>query len=179
MKAKIGKFPRRGDKRKIDVQIEKFDTWSLDHTLALIIYPALIQLKAHKHGVPSEIVNDVGGEDYVQQDSFEFYKETHNEAFELACKRWDEILDKMIWSFEQLVKDDYDSKYHHGKSEWDFVESNKLYPNPISGKMEPTYQMVDKSPGSHWYDHVGKELHEERIQEGLELFGKYYRNLWD
>ena len=85
----------------------------------------------------------------------------------------------MIWSFEQLLKDDYSEKYHHGKSDWDFVESDKQYPNPISGVMEPTYQMVDKDPTSHWYDHVGQELHESRIQEGLELFGKYYRNLWD
>lgn len=179
MKVKIGKFPKRGDSRKIDVQIEKFDTWSLDHTLAIIIYPALIQLKASKHGVPSELVNDVGGENYSQQDSFDFYKESHNDAFEIACQRWDDILDKMIWSFEQLLKDDYSEKYHHGKSDWDFVESDKQYPNPISGVMEPTYQMVDKDPTSHWYDHVGQELHEARIQEGLELFGKYYRNLWD
>ena len=178
MKVKIGKFPKRGDSRKIDVQIEKFDTWSLDHTLAIIIYPALIQLKASKHGVPSELVNDVGGENYSQQDSFDFYKESHNDAFEIACQRWDDILDKMIWSFEQLLKDDYSEKYHHGKSDWDFVESDKQYPNPISGVMEPTYQMVDKDPTSHWYDHVGQELHEARIQEGLELFGKYYRNLW-
>lgn len=179
MKVKIGKFPKRGDSRKIDVQIEKFDTWSLDHTLAIIIYPALLQLKASKHGVPSELVNDVGGENYSQQDSFDFYKESHNDAFEIACQRWDDILDKMIWSFEQLLKDDYSEKYHHGKSDWDFVESDKQYPNPISGVMEPTYQMVDKDPTSHWYDHVGQELHEARIQEGLELFGKYYRNLWD
>jgi hypothetical protein len=85
----------------------------------------------------------------------------------------------MIWSFEQLVKDDYDSKYHHGKSEYDFVESDKKYPNPITGVMEPTYQMVDKNPNDHWYDYIGHQEHEARIKEGLELFGKYYRNLWD
>jgi hypothetical protein len=39
--------------------------------------------------------------------------------------------------------------------------------------------MVDKNPGAHWYDAEGHLLHEERIQEGLELFGKYYRSLWD
>jgi hypothetical protein len=39
--------------------------------------------------------------------------------------------------------------------------------------------MVDKNPDEHWYDHIGHQLHEARIQEGLELFGKYYRNLWD
>jgi hypothetical protein len=179
MKVNIGKFPKKGNRRKIKVQIDGYDTWSFDHTLANIIYPALLQLKATKHGVPSEIVDGVGGEDWSQQDSFDFYKETHNESWEIAAKRWDEILDKMIWSFQQLTLDDYNSKYHHGTSEYDWVESDKQFPNPITGKMEPTYQMVDKNPDEHWFDAEGLTLHEERIQEGLELFGKYYRSLWD
>lgn len=179
MKLNIGKYPKRSNRRKININIERHDTWSLDHTLALIIYPALLQLKASKHGVPSVLVDDIGGEDYASQTSFDFYRESHDEAFELACKRWDEILDKMIWSFEQLIKDDYDSLYHHGTNEYDWVESDKMYPNPITGKMEKTYQMVDKDPNAHWYDHEGHMLHEERMQEGFTLFGKYYRNLWD
>lgn len=179
MKAKIGKYPKHSSRRKVNINIDGYDTWSLDHTLALIIYPALLQLKATKHGVPNEFVEDVGGEDYSQQESFDFYKESHNESWEKASKRWDDTLDKMIWSFEQLLKDDYDKLYHHGKSEYDWVETDKLYPNPITGKMEKTFQMVDKDPDSHWYDSEGHRMHEDRIQEGLELFGKYFRNLWD
>lgn len=179
MKTKIGPFPKIGNRRKIDIQIDKFDSWSLDHTLAMIIYPALLQLKENKHGVPSTLVDDVGGEDWSEQQSFDFYRESHNEAFNDACKRWDEILDKMIWSFQQIAVDDYDSKYHHGKSEYDWVESDKTFPNPVTGKVEKTYQMVDKNPDEHWYDSQGHMLHEARIQEGLELFGKYYRSLWD
>lgn len=179
MKVNLGKFPKGNSQRKINVQIDKFDTWSLDHTLAQIIYPALIQLKHTKHGVPSQLVDDVGGEDYSEQQSFDFYVESHKEAFDKACERWDVILDKMIWSFEQLLKDNYDDLYHHGTPEYDWVESDKTYPNPITGKVEPTYQMVDKNPDEHWYDAEGHKLHEERIQEGLELFGKYFQNLWD
>lgn len=179
MKAKIGKYPKHSSRRKVNIDIDSYDTWSLDHTLALIIYPALLQLKATKHGVPTEFVNEVGGEDYSQQDSFDFYKESHGESWEKAAKKWDDTLDKMIWSFEQLIKEDYDKLYHHGKSDYDWVETDRLYPNPITGKMEKTYQMVDKDPNSHWYDSEGHKLHEDRIQEGLELFGKYFRNLWD
>lgn len=179
MKINIGKYPKGDKQKKVDVEIHGYDTWSLDHTLAHIIYPALIQLKATKHGVPSELVDDVGGEDWSSQESFDFYKESHDEAFDIACKRWDEILDKMIWSFEQVLKDEYDQLYHHGNPEYDWIESDKTYPNPISGKVEPTYQMVDKNPNEHWYDHEGHRLHEERIREGFALFGKYYQNLWD
>lgn len=179
MKINIGKYPKGSGSRKVSVQIDNYDTWSLDHTLAHIIYPALLQLKAVKHGVPSQLVDDVGGEDWSQQQSFDFYKESHDAAFEEACKRWDIILDKMIWSFEQLLKDDYDQLYHHGKAEYDWVESDHTYANPITGKVEKTYQMVDKNPDEHWYDVEGHKLHEQRIQEGLELFGKYFQNLWN
>jgi hypothetical protein len=178
MKINIGKFPKRGY-QKVKIQIDYWDTWSLDHTLAKIIYPALLQLKETKHGVPSGLVEDVGGEDYAMQESFDFYKDTHSDSWDEAAKKWDEILDKMIWSFQQLADDDYDKKYHHGEAKYDWKESDKLYPNPVTGVMEPTYQMVDKNPDEHWYDHVGHQLHEERIQEGLELFGKYFRSLWD
>ena len=178
MKVDIKKYPKGSGERKVNVEIEHFDTWSLDHTLALIILPALIQLKEAKHGVPSEFA-ETGGEDYQDQRSFDFYKEDNDWAFEQRCKQWDEVLDKMIWSFEQLVKDDYSDQYHHGKIDMDWVKTDKTYPNPITGKMEATYQMVDKNPDEHWYDSVGHQLHEARVQEGLELFGKYYRSLWD
>lgn len=177
MKVKISPyFKTKG--QKISVEIDEHDTYSLDHTLPLIILPALAQLKDTKHGVPAEF-GDVGGEDYAQQMSFDFYAETHNWAFDKSCDRWDQILDKMIWSFEQLVKNDYDDLYHYGKAEYDWIKSDKTYPNPLTGKIEETYQMVDKNPEKHFYDHVGHRLHEAKIQEGLELFGKYLNTLWD
>ena len=179
MKLNIGKFPKKSNgKRKINIQIEDHDTWNLDHTLALIIYPALLQLKATKQGVPSEFA-EVGGESNGTQDSFDFYQETHEDAWKDGLERWDETLDKMIWSFEQLLKGEYDDQYHHGEAKYDWVKTDKTFPNPITGKVEDTFQMVDKNPTEHWYDGVGHLKHEERIQEGLELFGKYYRGLWD
>lgn len=176
MKINIGKFPKKAD-RKISVQIERFDTWSLDHTLALIILPALLQLKTDKHGVPSSVVEDVGGEDWSAQDCFDFYKDTHDAAFREAAKRWDVILDKMIWSFQQIVVDDYSAIYHHGDMSLDWIDSDITYPNPVTGKLEKTYQLLDND--KHWFDSTGYFLHEERIQEGLELFGRHYRSLWD
>ena len=178
MKVNIGRYPKGNTERRVSVDIERFDTYSMDHTLSYIILPLLVQLKETKHGVPTEFA-DVGGADYEAQDSFDFYKETHNDAFDTAIKRWDEVLDKMIWSFQQLVSDDYEEQYRHGTSDFDWVKTEKTYPNPVTGKNEPTYQMVDKYPEQHWTDYEGMRKHEERIQEGLDLFGKYYRNLWD
>lgn len=175
MKVQLGKYSKQFKKSKI--QIDKFDVWSLDHTLAEIILPCLLQLKDVKHGLPNEFV-DVGGADYDAQQSFDFYTETHSEAWEMGSKRWDEVLDKMIWSFYQIAYVDYESLYHHGKGDYEWIKTDKQFANPITGKMEDTFQIVDKSKNS-WFDHVGLQLHMERIQEGIDLFAKYYFNLWD
>jgi hypothetical protein len=179
MKINIGKYPKSDKTRKVNIKIDRYDTYSMDHTLALIILPLLIQLKENKSGVPGSIVSDVGGEDYSDQLCFDFYSETHQESFDIACNNWDTILDKMIWSFQQIALEDYDKLYHHGKPEYDWVKTDSTYYNPVTGKTEKTYQMVDKNPNEHWYDFIGHALHEDLIQEGLDLFGKYYRNLWD
>jgi hypothetical protein len=178
MKVNISKYPKIGPQRS-NITIDKFDTWSLDHTLAKIILPCLIQLKHTKHGIPSNLTPNQHVDAGSRQQSFDFYSEDDALVYESDEKLWDEMLDKMIWSFQQLVEDNYDNKYHHGKSDYDFVKTDQKFHNPITNKLEETYKMVDKNSSSHWYDYVGHRLHEERIQEGLELFGKHFRNLWD
>ena len=42
--------------RNIKVKIHEYDTWSMDITIALIIHPMLVHLKATKNGSP--LVND-------------------------------------------------------------------------------------------------------------------------
>jgi hypothetical protein len=177
MKVNIGKYKQNGSSRNTKVQIDKFDTWSMDNTLANIILPALLQLRFTKMGIPAEFA-DVGGANYDNQESFDFYKDTHNESFDIAVKRWEEVLDKMIWSFQQLALEDYEEQYRHGTPEYDW-EKTTPFIDPVTGKPEEMFQMVDKNPEEHWLDIEGLRKHEERIQEGLELFGKYYRQLWD
>lgn len=178
MKAELGKFPKLSGNRKVNIRIDKFDTWNVDHTLAMIILPLLLQLKTTKMGVPAEF-GDVTGADYDMQDSFDFVKEDHNWAFDEKCKEWEIILDKMIWSFLQIATDDWEEKYQYGKAEYDWIKSDEKWSNPLNGKLEETFTMVDKNPDDHWTDFAGMRLHQERIQEGLDLFGKYYTNLWD
>lgn len=166
-----------GKSSKVQVQIDDWDTWSLDSTLALIILPALLQLKQHKSGVPFEFAN-VGGDDSELQQCFDFYKESHNVAFDIGSANWDDALNKMIWSFQQLAVADYSDKYYHGSIDIEWKEVCDTIYNPFTGRTEKLYEMVDKNPNEHWYDSEGERLHEERIQEGLELFGKHFRSLW-
>jgi hypothetical protein len=178
MKIKIGNWPKKSNNRKIDIQIDPWDTWNMDGTLAMIIYPMLAQLRETKHGIPGNFA-EVGGASYDPQQSFDFYNDENNELFNQRCKEWDMVLDKMIWSFQQIAEGNYDDKYHHGDVDYEWEETDKLYPNPVTGKMEKTYQMIDKNPDEHWYDYVGVQEHNRRIQEGIDLFAKYYRDLWD
>ena len=103
-------------KRKIKIRIDKYDTWSMDHTLALIILPMLKQLKETKHGSPMVDLEDVPEnlrytqtEDYDSQLTFEFYNDEN--VAKIDCdihRRWEWILDEMIWAFEQKNIDDHD-----------------------------------------------------------------------
>lgn len=177
MKVNISNY-KKASERRISVDIDRWDTWSADHTMALVILPLLLQYRENHHGIPNEFADHSGDENCQPQYLFDFYKESHDWAFDQGVKKWEETLDKMIWSFYQIVVDD-DSKYHHGRANFDWIKSDKQYPNPITGKVEDTFQMVDKNPTEHWTDYEGMRLHEERIQEGLDLFGKYFRNIWD
>lgn len=113
MKIEIGPYVDEGD-RLINIQIDKYDTWSMDHTLALIILPMLKQLKETKHGSPMVDLEDVPEnlrytqtEDYDSQLTFEFYNDEN--AAKIDCdihRQWDWVLDEMIWAFEQKTIDD-------------------------------------------------------------------------
>lgn len=176
MKVNMGKYPSSGE-RKINVHIEKFDSWSVDSTLAYIILPLLIQLKHTMHGVPNDFTSFIGSE-FDDNYSFDFIRDDVDKVFDSRCTEWNDTLDKMIWSFLQLsLEGDYDSKYHHGIRNTEWV--NHEHVDPVTGKTEIYSEMIDKNPKSHWYDKVGHRLHNDRIQEGLDLFAKHYGSLWD
>lgn len=89
LNATINKFiDWRG--RKINIQIDHYDTWNMDHTLALIIVPMLKQLKETKHGSPNTDLEDVP-ENLRDSD---------------VHVRWDWIMNEMIWAFEQIISEE-------------------------------------------------------------------------
>ena len=114
MEVKIGKNEGILKERELSVVIEDHDMWNLDHTLSLVIHPSLLKFKEKLNGHPSHV----------------------------TLEEWEIILDKMIWSFGQIVNwNEEEPDYLHSKEEYDAYHA--------------------------------------KIQEGLDLFGKYFRNLWD
>lgn len=94
-------------KRKIEVRIDKYDTWGMDHTLALIILPMLKQLQATKHGSP--VVDDKDVPKHLRSTV-----EPATEEYGIDGKfheRWDWVIGEMIWAFEQIVDEDSDAIY--------------------------------------------------------------------
>ena len=64
MFVRLGRYANEEDdletfERDKDIVIHPYDTWSMDHTLALIIVPMLKQLKETKHGAPNVDASDV------------------------------------------------------------------------------------------------------------------------
>jgi len=128
-----------GLERKIKVRIDNYDTWSMDHTLALIVHPMLIQLRDTNHGFfhpDAEDVPHIG-----KGDETDFGHSDTN-----AQDRYNWVMDELVWTFEQLKNDnDYDLFYTEEKG----------------------------------WDKDALDAHNQRIQNGLRLFGRYYRALWD
>ena len=169
-------------KRTVDIKLDRWDTWNMDSTLALIILPMLKQLKATKHGSPNVDLEDVPEhlrftetEEYDSQQCFDFYNEDDQKIVCDVHTRWNWVLDEMIWTFEQFQPDcDWENQYTIGEVDLmsvpcEFDENGK--PKLFSLEHGPKH-----TAKTDW-DAVNR--HQARIDNGLVLFGKYYRGLWD
>lgn len=138
------------------VKIDYYDTWSMDHTLSYIVLPMLKQLKETKHGSPFTDDEDVP-DDLKSTKSKP--KENEWDTDDNHFKRWDWILDEMIWAFEQQVDDTESQFFDHSESELtdDFVER------------------IEKIK----FDEDGFKAYQKRKTNGFRLFGKYMEALWD
>lgn len=153
MKVYLGRYPKRSNaERKISIRIDKWDTWNMDGTLALLIVPMLKQLKATKHGAPSTDSDDVP-EHLKENDT-----RTDDGVDEHHFARWDWILDEMIWTFEALLE-----------------SPSKFFDHSAVDGTASLNEQINQIK----VDSDGLQAWEDRITNGLRLFGKYYRSLWD
>lgn len=153
----IQRFLDKIHPRIVYVKIDRWDTWSMDYTLADIILPMLKQLQYTKHGAPNTDDEDVP--EYLRSHMAQ-PKENEWDTDSLHFMRWDWIIDEMIWAFEQKVDDTAEDKF------FDHSKSNNKAP------WDPEYI----GPG---YDKEGHAKWQERKANGYRLFGKYYEALWD
>ena len=111
--------------RKVKVQIDPYDTWSMDHTLALIIHPMLLQLKATNHGYFSSDPEDAPH--IGQEPGTDFTNDTK------AVDRYNWIMDELIWAFDQLANGN-DMEFYTEENGWD-VENHTKYEERIKNSL--------------------------------------------
>lgn len=150
--------------RKISIKLDRWDTWNMDHTLALIILPMLKQLNDTKHGSPFTDDEDVPDN---LKSTAALPKEHDWDTDNLHEARWDWIIGEMIWAFEQIVLDEEPDFWitepqgmHSVKEEGSNLSELKW---DVEGEM----------------DRVAHKAYHDRIANGTRLFGKYYRAMWD
>jgi hypothetical protein len=147
--------------RQIYVRIDKYDSWSADHTIALIAVPLLKQLQLSKHGAPN--VDDVDVPDGLGLRSYEttVVKEHPHDTDPNHFKRWDWVLGEIIWALEQKTSDNWEAQFY--------------------SKVDPTLKTKDfeAQMANTVIDMVGMEQWQQRKTRGYKLFGKYFENLWD
>jgi hypothetical protein len=146
-------------KRKIEIHIDRYDTWGMDHTLSMLIVPMLKQLRDSKHGYPLADIEDaphIGEGD----------RDPNDGSDSLADARWNWILDEMIWAHEQIIDEESDKNYY------------EPYESDETPEVTP-FMSLKESLNIGKFNKEKFDAHEARMQNGLRLFGKYYRSLWD
>jgi hypothetical protein len=145
------------------VKLDRYDTWSMDHTLSHIIVPMLKQLNSTKHGAP--FVDDADVPEELKSTSAP-PKENEYDVDGNHFKRWDWVMNEMIWAFEQQLKEDDESQ---------FFDSSAYEGVDFKERMKD----MEKGQSKTKVDWDGLKAHQERKQNGYRLFGKYYQSLWD
>ena len=149
------------NKRNINIHIDKYDTWNMKHTLALIILPMLKQLLDTNHGSPYVDPEDVP---HIGKGEETDFGNTDDKVHE----RWDWVLNEMIYAFEAEADEDWDQQFYSGESDISWQE----LPNG-------NCQMIKGSKDTFKVDQEAMKKDAERRKNGRILFGKYYGGLWD
>jgi len=151
--------------RTIKVQIDPWDTWSMDHTLAYIVLPMLKQLKETQHGAPHVEDDDVP--EHLRSTSAP-PKENDWDTDDNHFKRWDYVLGEMIFAFESKLDDSWEEQFHTGTRDIGWKKLDNGNSKMVKGPNDTSH-----------YDKEGHRTYQKRISNGFRLFGKYFENLWD
>ena len=159
------------------VKIDRWDTWSMDHTLAHIILPMLKQLKEKQHG--AGFVDDQDVPEGIGLRSTEALpKENQWDTDSNHFARWDWVINEMIFAFECKVDDSWEDAFREGDIDMLWVPVD-AHGNQVPKGEHKYYQMKDGPKNTYKCDYDGMKVVQNRIDNGFRLFGRYYQNLWD
>ena len=135
--------------QRIERGFDDTECWNLDLTFAGFILPRLIQFKKDVMGYPEEL-----------------------ETFE----NWIAVIDKMIYAFDHIYNreaysEELDKQFQidHSGMQMDFLPDGTLQIT------DPNREL--NAPREKKKDAAEREIF-KKVNEGLKLFGKYFRDLW-
>jgi hypothetical protein len=165
MQVKIRRWKEGQNDRPASVRIDRFDTWDLPEILARVIAPALRQLRAVQCG--SSFVDDEDVPEALRSGRITEPAD-HLEMDDNYAARWNWVLDEMIWAFEQLSQPQLRRQQYTGRI--DIVWA------PVPDESD-SFEM--RCGPNHTLSFEKLDLYDARINNGLKLFGRYYRALWE
>ena len=142
--------------RQVYVHIDNYDVWNMDATLQHIIGPMFIKLKSVKQG--SGMVDDEDVPEHLRSTSAPPVEHEWDTDANLH-RRYDWLLDEMIWAFNTDHDAAKDAFYDHSQVK----DGDSLSKQIMALKV----------------DRAGLEAYEARLQNAYRLFGKYYQTFWD
>lgn len=138
------------------IEINDYDIWNLDTTLSIIIGASLIKFKEN-----------------LLKSEFKSAPRclTHNDDDEPNFQEWLNILDSMIYSFTEIAKDNPNSpklELPHNTINFETFDNIK-----VTEEQREENRLYWKN----W--EILNKVYEDKIQDGLNNFAKYFKNLWD
>jgi hypothetical protein len=159
------------------VKIDRYDTWSMDYTLAHIILPMLKQLKEKQQG--AGFVDDADVPEGIGLRSTEALpKENEWDTDSNHFARWNWVMNEMIFAFECKIDDSWEDAFREGEIDMLWVPVD-VHGNEVPKGDHNYFQMKDGPKNTYKCDYDGMKLVQNRIDNGFRLFGRYYQNLWD
>lgn len=149
MKVSIGEY-----EKDVEVHIDEFDVWNLDSTLSHIILPSLKKLKEISHGSPKVDAEDV--------------PYPLNLGGDLSDPNYPQ---RDLFMTEEL-KDEVWGMY---EKRWNWVMDEMIHAFERIADRSLEDEYLFKSGDIH----IERNKEWRRVYNGLRLFGKYYRGLWD
>jgi hypothetical protein len=135
----------------------------------------LKQLNETKHGSPW--VDDEDVPEHLRSTAAP-PKENEWDTDDNHFKRWDWVLNEMIFAFNCKIDDSWQDEFKSGEFDMDHVPVDEDG-NEVPEQGAKLYELRDGPNHTYKCDYDGMRKVEERMQNGFRLFGKYYNGLWD
>lgn len=153
-------------KQRIEyVKVDGYDAWDAFGTMAKVCLPIMKDLQERKHS--SGFIKDEDVPDHLRSTNCS-PKEHEWDTDELWEDRWNWVIDEVVFALESCVNEDWEEQFHSGNID---INWNQIDDSDFS-------ELVEGPKHTHKFDRDGYMEYSKRIDNGLRLFGTYWRNWW-